>query len=349
MKKEFHSDELKAKKLEASNHSGWLRLELFLEDRWKSVVIIALLAISLPLNAFLGDFYLKHTPTQETLMKEFPLISKRVLIENPNETLINFVPLRTALREHVNNSRIHLGVYFEYLPSGISIGVKDREEVRLASLSKVPLSMAILKKEEAKKLSLEEKVVLQASDLDDGFGDLWKAGAGSVFTIRELVEKSLKESDNTAYRALFRQLTPEEVNDVYSNLEIQISFIDNNYPLVSPKSYSSILRSLYLSSYLSKEDSQYLLEVLTGSNFDETITRPIPKNIKVAHKVGVFDKADSKEKVFIDCGIVYIPSRPYILCLFVEDEESVANYQMATISKMIYDYVSTVKSSSGEN
>jgi hypothetical protein len=64
--------------------------------------------------------------------------------------------------------------------------------------------------------------------------------------------------------------------------------------------------------------------------------------------VGVFDKIDSSEKVFIDCGIVYIPSRPYILCLFVEDEESVANYQMMTISKMIYDYVSTVKSSSGE-
>lgn len=340
---------IKERKVEASRDSFWLKCELLLEDWWGRILLVSIIFVSFSLNFFLGYFYTQQTPTQETLAKEFPFLSKRVLVENSNDILINFVPLRTALREYVANSKAHLGVYFEYLPSGISVGVNDREEVRLASLSKVPLSMAILKKEEAKKLSLEEKVVLQASDLDDGFGDLWKAGAGSVFTIRELVEKSLKESDNTAYRALFRQLTPEEVNDVYSNLEIQISFIDNNYPLVSPKSYSSILRSLYLSSYLSKEDSQYLLEVLTGSNFDETITRPIPKNVKVAHKVGVFDKADSKEKVFIDCGIVYIPSRPYILCLFVEDEESVANYQMATISKMIYDYVSTVKSSSGEN
>jgi beta-lactamase class A len=337
---------IKERKVEASRDSFWLKCELLLEDWWGRILVGSFVVVSFSLNFFLAHFYILHTPTQETLAKEFPFLSKRILVENSNDILINFVPLRTALREYVTNSRLHLGVYFEYLPSGISVGVNDREEVRLASLSKVPLSMAILKKEEAGKLSLEEKVVLDPSDLDNGFGDLWKTGAGSVFTVRELVEKSLKDSDNTAYRALFRQLTPEEVNDVYSNLEIQVSFAENNYPLVSPKSYSSILRSLYLSSYLSKESSQYLLEVLTTSNFDNTITKPIPKNIKVAHKVGVFDKVDSIEKVFIDCGIVYIPSRPYILCLFVEDQESVADYHMATISKMVYDYVSSVKSSS---
>ncbi len=280
----------------------------------------------------------------DKLSKKHPFLSKRVLIENQNDIIINFNPLRYALREYVNSLEGKVGIYFEYLPSGISIGVNDRTDVRLASLSKVPLAMAIMKKIEEGNLNLEDTVLLIESDLDSSFGELWKRGAGARLTIDELLKQSLQKSDNTAYRSLFRLLTPTEVNGVYDNLEIVISF-DNTSPLVSPKSYSSILRSLYLSSYLSEENSNYILEIMTDSLFDDSISKPIPPNIPVAHKVGVFSQLETKENIFIDCGITYVPLRPYAICLFVKDTEDKAKEHAVALSRIIYEYVSTVRGS----
>ncbi len=272
----------------------------------------------------------------------FPLVSKRVFLENPNDVIINFVPLRKALRGYVEPLGGKVGVYFEYLPSGVSIGVNATEEIRLASLSKVPLAMSILKKIEKKELDLTDRVFLKEELLDRKFGDLWKRGAGASFTIEELIMYSIQESDNTAYQTLFATLSDSEVEEVYENLEIEVNTASSS-PLVSPKSFSSIFRSLYLASFLLERESNYLLDILTKTIFHDKIPAGVPKDIKIAHKIGVFDRLDTDEKVYTDCGIVYVPLRPYILCIFVQDTEPVAIKHMSLISKMVYGYVNLVE------
>jgi beta-lactamase class A len=202
--------------------------------------------------------------------------------------------------------------------------------------------MSILKKVEKNELSLTDTVVIKKEDINKRFGDLWKDGEGAMFTIEELIEKSLMYSDNTAYEALFRLLTTNEVIEVYDNLEIEVSSKESN-PKVSPKSYSSIFRSLYLASYLSKEDSNYILEMLTRTIFKDKIPAGVPADIPVAHKIGVFSIEESTEQVFTDCGIVYAPQRPYVLCIFVKDSDEEAKKHSSYISNMVYKYVQVVK------
>ena len=273
--------------------------------------------------------------------EKYSFLSKRVFLEEPNDVIINFVPLRKALKEYL---ALHekVGVYFEYLPSGISVGVNDRKEVRLASLSKVPLVMSILKKIEKGEMQKDTEITILKEDLDSEFGAFWESSEGKKVTVETLMALALQKSDNTAYKALFRQLTSEEVVEVYDNLEIEVLFKDDN-PLVSPKLYSSIFRSLYLASYLSKEDSNYVLDLLTKTDFYDKIPAGVPVGIPVSHKIGVLSKADSEEKVFTDCGIVYVPKRPYILCAFVEDSDEEAKKHISYISKMVYSYLQVVK------
>lgn len=271
----------------------------------------------------------------------YPLVSKRVFLENPNDVIVNFVPLRKALRSYVEAQEGKVGVYFEYLPSGVSIGIKATEEVRLASLSKVPLAMSILKKVERGQLKLSDPITLKEEHLDKRFGDLWKSGAGTQMTIEDLLKLSIQKSDNTAYQTLFSMLTNKEVEEVYQNLEIEV-VSSTSSPLVSPKSFSSIFRSLYLASYLLESDSNYLLKVLTETAFKDKIPAGVPPSVLVAHKIGVFDRTDSPEKVYTDCGIVYEPLRPYILCIFVQDTDTAAIKHMSIISKMVYGYVHIV-------
>lgn len=309
-------------------------------------IIISLLCISLLINgALLYETNNSKTLQNNTLpdYQKYPLLSKRIFTESPNDIILNFIPLRQALNEYVSEQNGNVGVYFEYLPSGISIGVNDREEVALASLSKVPLAMSIVKKIERTKMTLGDTLVVKKDDLDTKFGDLWKRGEGTRLSVEDLIKLSLIESDNTAYNVLFNQLTGNEVNEVYDNLDIKVN-TKEKIQLVSPKSYSSIFRSLYLSSFLSEKDSFYLLDMLTRSKFNNKIIAGVPAGTIVSHKIGILSRTDSKSDVFTDCGIIYIPQRPYILCVFVKNssEENSAK-KISYISNMIYKYVSMIK------
>jgi hypothetical protein len=60
----------------------------------------------------------------------------------------------------------------------------------------------------------------------------------------------------------------------------------------------------------------------------------VSETIKVAHKIGVFEESDASQDVFTDCGIIYVPNRPYILCAFVLDTNEQAKKHISYISKM---------------
>ncbi|MES3006032.1 MAG: serine hydrolase [Patescibacteria group bacterium] len=282
---------------------------------------------------------------QALMQERYPYLSKRIFAINPNDVIVNFIPLREALKDYVEKQDGKVGVYFEYLPSGTSIGINDKEEIKLASLSKVPIAMSILKKIERGQMSLDDMLVIEKKHLNQKFGNLWKKGEGTSISINELIRYALVESDNTAYDLLFDQLTGKEINEVYEGLDIPIGTEEEEdlYPIVSPKNYSSIFRSLYLSSFLRAEDSNYILKLLTQSKFNDKLRAGVPEEILISHKIGVFTRIDNSRNVFIDCGIIYVPERPYIICAFVQDTDEQAQKHISHISKIIYGYIAKVK------
>lgn len=312
----------------------------------RTKILLSVLSISLIINGVFVYNNIKRSSFYSSDQENFYLLSKRIFVENQNDILINFIPLRSALKEYAEKKDSKVGVYFEYLPSGTSIGVNDKEEVRLASLSKVPIAMSIFKKIERGEMSLNDTLVIEEKNLNHRFGDLWQQGEGTHVSVEELLRLALTESDNTAYYTLYDQLTYDEVKEVYEGLDITIGQEkegDVLYPLVSPKNYSSIFRSLYLSSFLSKENSSYILHILTHTIFKDKIVAGVPSTVVVAHKIGVFEEYNSSKNVFIDCGIVYVPNRPYILCAFVRGTDEEAQKHISTLSKMIYEYVVAIK------
>jgi len=310
-------------------------------------ILLAVLLISITFNIILViSFISPEMISEEESSKRLPYLSKRIFAEKQNDIIINFVPLRGALREFIGRFKIKTGVYFEYLPSGVSIGVNDREEVKLVSLAKVPLTMSVYEQIEKGAWSPEKKFVIQESQLDKKFGSLWEKGLGAELSVEELVYVMLTESDNTAFNVLWDALSVEAINNVYDALDIPV--IQNPEEefsfLVSPKNYSSIFRSLYLSSYLSKEYSNKILKTLTETKFNDQIPAGVPPEIKISHKIGGFEKGNTIP-LYIDCGIIYVPSRPYILCMFVDGPKKDADFVMKNISAMVYTYVSQISPS----
>ena len=308
---------------------------------------VALLLISIVINIIVLSYIFtpkdqKMKDTNSTLRKTFSLISPRVFIENPNDILINFMNLRTALRTYSSTVKEPHGIYFEYLPSGVSIGINEKESFIVASLLKVPLVMSVFKKIEDHKIKLSDLVTIEEQHLDPYFGTLWKKGAGTKLSIEELMRHAIIFSDNTAQKTLYSTLSDKDVEDVYDSLDIPKE-LDGTQPVVSSKNYSSILRSLYLSSYLQEENSQNLLQSLTQTPFSDKIVAGVPVNITVAHKIGVHLGGLVHSEIYSDCAIVYVPNRPYILCIMMKSDEPTAQTTMKNISRIIYEYISNAK------
>ncbi len=268
----------------------------------------------------------------------YPLLAKRIFVENPNEIFINFVPLRKKLEAKLNLIHAPKSFYFEYLPDGTSIRLGADTELVAASLIKLPLVMNLYRAAELKRIHLDQTVEIAQDDLDDGFGDLWRKGAGTKITLKQAAELALKESDNTAMRVIYKAVVGNKLlqQDEESLAQLDIDYsLEDGRAVISAKAYSSVTKCLYFSCYLTWADSQELLSYLSRSTFDYRITKDIPKDIKVAHKIGVFSDKLSES----DCGIVYVPKRPYALCIMLGLPEEEASAVMAELSKDIYDFI----------
>lgn len=293
-----------------------------------------LLAVLLTVSFFLNVFLIFKRAEPSDTQQGFTYLSKRILTENQNDILISFIPLRAAMKEYVGKQSDEIGVYFEYLPSGTSIGVNNDIEVRLASLIKIPVVMAIYKQIERGNLKKDQTLTIREEDIDKLFGNLWKKGSGAKISVEEAVRISLVESDNTATKTLASALPERALDDIFDNLDIPKDTQGTLF-VISPKNYSSILRSLYLSSYLTKDHSNEILEILTQTNFKDKLPAGVPQDIKVAHKTGVFES----EQAYSDCGIFYPANRPYLLCIMAKSNESKAREYMQHISKMVYEHI----------
>ena len=270
-------------------------------------------------------------------MDQFPLLNPARKFIKQEDLIINFQPLRDELNQKYEADS-NISIYFEYLPTGASISINKDAEFYPASLLKVPVAMAVAKKIERGEWKWTNELVLMSTDKDDKFGTLYKEPTNSTHTIEDLARRSLSDSDNTAHFMLVRNLDIEEMKDAYDHMGLK-GFLETEGSL-SAKKYSVMLRTLYASSYLSAEHSQKLLAYLAQSPFNDYIQSGMPQGVAFTHKIGV----DADKKVYLDSGVVYTQSRPYILTVMTKNkDEQKAKEIMKDISEKAYNYVKEYK------
>ncbi|MCH8519091.1 class A beta-lactamase-related serine hydrolase [Candidatus Gracilibacteria bacterium] len=240
-------------------------------------------------------------------------------------------------QELKNNRAEHISYYARILNNGGTFGYNQEREYTPASLIKLPLAMAVLKNTPMELLSETVTLGDDFEVLSRNLGEE-RTEFGGTYTIKELLENMLIYSDNIATEALFVLLGEDIINTVYADLNLRtVNFDDINSVNISPQQYAGFFRILYNSSYLGRQRSEYLLRVLSKSEYDDGISSVLPSFIRVANKFGERSYDDSSEKQLHDCGIIYAPSSPYVLCIMSSgDDFSVLTEIIQKISSMIY-------------
>jgi len=306
--------------------------------------LVLLLTISIALNIYLVFFASKEKIVDAVSEKSsrYPFLAKRIFLENASDVVVNFVDLRQKLRDYDTKSFFPIGIYFQYLPTGVAIGVNETKPFTSASLLKVPTVMMVYKMIEEGKVKEDQLLEIKEEHLDQGYGDLWRVGAGTKITVKEAIEKSLVESDNTAHNLLY-ELSGGAPLEVFKYLDIPSQVLDGQ-AVVTTRNYSSILRSLFFSAYLNFENSNEIIALLTKAKHGEALRADVPEEVKVALKIGVFEQQEGgSANTYGNCGIFYVPNRNYVLCVMYTGTGQEANTKTRDISNMVYDFVKNLK------
>lgn len=242
-----------------------------------------------------------------------------------------------------------VSVYFRLLNSGRWFGVNEEETYAPASLLKVLVMVSYLKVAEGDPTLLSRRLVFSgrlALSPEAEFSSARPLVAGS-YTVSELISHMIVDSSNDALDLLLDSADEKIVSALKEassdlNIPLEPSSHDLNTNFLSPKTYSMIFRVLYGSTYLSRESSEYAIQLLSETTFTKGLTAELPYDLTIAHKFGIktLVSAEGKpaEHELHDCGIVYYPEHPYLLCVMTRGSDfSVLSGAIADISHTTYD------------
>lgn len=281
-----------------------------------------------------------------------PVISKVAYLSLQNA-------IGTYLNEESSSGNIKdASVYFRDLENGPVFGINSTKLFISSSLIKLPTIMTVLRVADQNPEFLKSKILYakEISSDNQDFAPEKKLEVGQSYTVEDLVERTLKYSDNASHELLINELSrisPSEdlIYNTFRDLGLVVPG-DVSKGDLSTQAYSSLFRLLYNASFLSKENSEKILNLLDEATFKDGLEAGVPQGIKVSSKFGEreleFVSKDGKpaghSNELHDCGIIYYTDNPYMLCVMTKGDNfnSLARI-ISHVSKMVYDEVDSRK------
>jgi hypothetical protein len=224
----------------------------------------------------------------------------------PTETNIKIYQM---VKEHFAEDWDKVGFYYEDLTTSEVIAIRPNVQYLTASTGKLMVLMPLMDRVSQGTVDLDEMVQYLPIDFAPGTGaikyrDLTQPGLS--FSLRTLVQYASINSDNIAFRMLWRYLGTEEV---YSYYESIIGHDTNRVDLeTSALDAAKIMKLLY---YSVGDHYDVLRYNLKNSLYPILIAELLPPGI-TAHKVGFY------EGNIHDTAIVYGPNGDYLLSIYTD-------------------------------
>lgn len=227
-----------------------------------------------------------------------------------------------VIRQTENKKANRIAIYLRDLNNGPWTGINERDDYTPASLGKVPVLMAYFRLAEADRQVLNKKIKFEGKISEQNIPPPEIIQPGEFYTVEDLINRMIIYSDNNAYLLLYKNMDVNLIKKLDEDLGVGIGEIwTNPGDFMSVKNYASYFRILFNASYLNKETSERALELLSRSEFKDGIVAGVPQDVLVSHKFGERSIEGSETKQLHDCGIVYYPGRPYLLCIMTRGDD----------------------------
>jgi beta-lactamase class A len=305
----------------------FLKIPIFMAAKtlkkiFSAFAVPALLILS---GWFANDWYAHHFHPPEKRIKRsgFLYISPLLDVELPEGYNVRHepIPFKHRISKYVEQ-QIQSGivrdmsVYYRDLSDGPWFGINEKVKYNPASMMKVPVMIAWLKRAEKDKSVLRHKMIFNEKNYQSPPQNIkseQSLKSGASYTVEELLRYMMYYSDNNAMSLLYYSLPPEEFSHVVDSMDVANEEY-GKYESISVHGYSGFLRILYNASFLNEEMSEKALELMSYQDFPEGLVAGVPKGVKVASKFGEYNDRETPDIIQLhEFGIVYHPKGPYIL------------------------------------
>lgn len=242
-----------------------------------------------------------------------------------------------------NGNAQNISVYFRDMNTGEWTGIQETDNYEPASMLKVTMMLAYLKRSVEQPDILNQEVPYTATKLAE---ETYKANnrlqSGS-YSVDTLITKMIINSDNDALTALSKD-DDGHTADIFTLFQLPLPSPGTNPDYISARVYSRIFRVLYDSTYLPWDFSERALRLLSQTVFNVGLVAGVPSDTIVSHKFGerteLHDNGVAPTRELHDCGIIYKPHKPYFLCVMTRGSDF-AKLQtiISDISRITYQSV----------
>jgi beta-lactamase class A len=241
------------------------------------------------------------------------------------------------------NRATHVSIYFREMNNGLFIDIDGQEKFTPASLIKVPILIAFLKTAEADPGIMRKKLAFTLVD-NNSLQNIRPSEAlepGRAYSVQDLLFRMIVYSDNNSYFMLLNAVDKNILHSVYTDLGLEVPKVRDRHDYMTVTEYASFFRVLFNASYLNKEMSEKALEYLSEVDFTRGLIAGVPPKTVVAHKFGEMTMGQDQEiKQLHDCGIIYYPQHPYLLCVMTRgDSFEYLDDTIKDISRKVYEEV----------
>ena len=331
--------------------------------RTKVTLWIIIFCIGLGIGWFIPK---SQTPSKFKVVREtnsdYKFSNPLLFVETSEDTLDpEYKSLKQSINNYINtvvsNKKASLvSVYVRNLNSSNWIGINTDKKFSPASMLKVATLIYALKHAEIDTGFLSKNVTIENSPEPAGTQDFYPPKdpirIGNTYTVEELLSHMIIDSDNVAALALQKIVGPDEIQKVYNDLQVPMPTDESDS--MTTQQYSHFFRVLYGGTYLDHYISEQALDLLSQTTFNDGLIAGLPSKTVVSHKfgertiknetvAGTSTTTVSAQTELHDCGIVYYPNNPYLICIMTKgnDFPTLASV-LKDISKIVWDKSSSL-------
>jgi beta-lactamase class A len=313
----------------------------------KNLQIVLIVAILL----FIGWDIYNHFQVRNLIKRshDFNRVSPGLDLINPTVVKNQLSDVATKVIDEVSdyvkdystkNQIESFGLHVRDLDSGYGFGINEDEPFIPASLLKIITMISYYKASESNPQILKDTYVFEGTDYNAGqtFKPKQEMEEGKSYTVDELIDRSIKYSDNNANEILLDHLDEDFYRKIFTALGIEYpkSNID---PTMTPKVYSNVFRILYNSTFLTEINSQKALDLLNQTEYNRGIQAGLNGHVTLSNKFGERSIEENGVKyVYLhDCGVIYT-KHPYILCVMSKGKSALLTEEvLRDVSKIVYE------------
>lgn len=229
-----------------------------------------------------------------------------------------FDAMTAELERTAASQRWRTALYVKDLQRGWEWSYHAGDLFPAASLIKLPIMIGVFEKIQRGQLSLYSKLKLRRTTRMGGSGSLKWSRDGTTYTVRFLLEKLIKESDNTAMMLLideigigFLQQFFPQMGLVYTEINpegLRLSseqVRDENY--TTAREMGSLLERIYRGEVVNGFASELMLDILKRKRSRSRLAKYLPPGWQIAHKTGLLRRSCH------DAAIIFSPNGDYVM------------------------------------